>query len=81
MSKFNYKCLVKIEHWAQIRCGFTDFAQPINWLELRRRNDKMKIVKIAAVEAIVYNIWRVRNEAFWLHKVGSIDNIVQSIQR
>lgn len=41
----------------------------------------MKIVKIAAVEAIVYNIWRVINEAFWLHKVGSIDNIVQSIQR
>lgn len=47
----------------------------------RKRHFKFRrSVQLAKLEALVYFIWRNKNEALWNFKVGSIDSTIRRIQ-
>ncbi|XP_010667596.1 uncharacterized protein LOC104884609 [Beta vulgaris subsp. vulgaris] len=78
---FSKECVSRIKAWCGVQHQSLSFFQIIDWIARRRRGSKIRrFVQAAAMEAIAYYIWRVGNEAYWVHKVQSINYTVKHIQ-
>ena len=78
---FSKECVNRIKQWCGIQYQSLSFTQIIEWIARRRKGSKIKrFIQAAAMEAVAYCIWRVRNEAYWVYKVKSIDYTVKHIQ-
>ncbi|XP_048494705.1 uncharacterized protein LOC125494883 [Beta vulgaris subsp. vulgaris] len=79
---FSKECATRIKTWCGINNQSLSFSQIIEWLARRRRGSQVRrFVQAAAMEATTYCIWRVRNEAYWVHKIQNIDHTVKHIQQ
>lgn len=77
---FSKECVTRIKTWCGIKIQSLSFTQIIEWLVRRRRGSTIRrFVQAAAMEATAYCIWRVRNEAYWVHKVQNTNFTVKHI--
>ncbi|XP_062075816.1 uncharacterized protein LOC133779936 [Humulus lupulus] len=74
--------------WLKLKQGLGWNSASLNLVHLIRWIHKAKRMSVirksflyAALAALVYHIWRVRNDVFWNNKLWLVDNIVQRVIR
>lgn len=70
-----------VAHWLQMKICWQSMDKLIWWCKRSRRQTKLQnqVVKIVCA-AVIYNIWRARNERYWQQKNQSVDSIVSRIK-
>ena len=78
---YSKQCLQEIKTWLQWRCQGLSMDAILKWIRKAKISAvKRKIFQLVTA-AMVYNIWRVRNEVLWSFKLWMVSNTVQRIKQ
>ncbi|XP_021847539.1 uncharacterized protein [Spinacia oleracea] len=70
---YSRACLMEIKKWPGIPVHIVHYMGLIRWIQWKSKGSKFqKNVYYTAVNAVVYAIWRVRNDALWNNKVPTV---------
>ncbi|XP_062112554.1 uncharacterized protein LOC133823726 [Humulus lupulus] len=79
---YSSACLQKIKHWMGWKSASLDLLQLIRWINKAKKMSAIrKNIMYATLAALVYHIWRVRNDVYWNKKFWHITNTVQKVER
>ncbi|XP_062100601.1 uncharacterized protein LOC133806528 [Humulus lupulus] len=74
---YSSACLQKIKHWMGWNSASLDLIQLIRWInKAKKMSANRKNIMYATIAALVYHIWRVRNDVYWNRKLWHIENTV-----
>lgn len=79
--RYNRECLEELKKWLGWHWKATRLDRILRWIMKTKQGTFEKRVLYAFISAIVYHIWRVRNEVIWDAKLWLANNIVQTIKR
>ncbi|XP_062104541.1 uncharacterized protein LOC133815753 [Humulus lupulus] len=75
-------CLVKMKEWIGCRVQTEHYQALLQWISKAKHLSKLrKGFFIAVVSALVYHIWRVRNDVLWSSKIWYVNHIIEVIKR
>ena len=78
---FSKRLLAALLHWLGINDRRKNLGQWIRWVRRCYTGTKMRRqVLFAMIPTAVYQIWKARNEAYWLDKVSRIECTVKNIK-
>lgn len=78
---YNELCIQQIKSWLGIYLVTVSFPQLVGWVKRRAASNKFsRQMYISAIIAIVYMVWKERNNACWNHQVHIVDTIVKEIK-
>ncbi|XP_010678149.2 uncharacterized protein LOC104893711 [Beta vulgaris subsp. vulgaris] len=77
---FGKRCLVAIKSWLQIGPITSDMVQLYRWIGRSKCSKFKRAVWAVALAAVVFMIWRCRNDVYWKQNVPSIYKIVDEIK-
>lgn len=78
--EFSTKLLTCTFFWIGIQYGRRTLQQSLSWVRRSYRGSRLrKQILYTALAAVVYQIWRERNEAFWNLKIRKIKCIEKEI--
>ncbi|XP_021852485.1 uncharacterized protein [Spinacia oleracea] len=70
---YSKACLVEIKKWLGIPGHIVHYMGLIRWIQWKSKGSNFqKKVLYTAVNAVVYAIWKVRNDALWNNKVPTV---------
>lgn len=72
--------LRRIITWMGIQHSNLNAQSLMHWISRCKEAKFKKQVYAAVLGALVYHIWRVRNEVYWSQKVSSVNNTVNRVQ-
>ncbi|XP_062104371.1 uncharacterized protein LOC133815564 [Humulus lupulus] len=75
---FTIRCYQQVLLWLNWKTESTTLLKVTRWIERAKVSTLRKHVYLAAIAALVYQLWRVRNEVFWLGKFTQPERIVQN---
>ncbi|XP_048492983.1 uncharacterized protein LOC125493563 [Beta vulgaris subsp. vulgaris] len=78
---YNKAVLRRIITWMGIQHSNLNAQSFMHWISRCKEAKFKKQVYAAVLGALVYNIWRVRNEVYWSQKVSSVNNTVNRVQK
>ena len=83
--RYSTACLMEIKEWLGWKCSATKPYSLSRWISKAKQSPIRKRILVVVLIALVYNIWKVRNEALWELKVGlvriTVQKIIREIQR
>lgn len=80
--KYSDEYFRRLKLWTMMQCDKNELLGILMWIKKKKKISKFRRnVLFVVLSACVYHIWKVRNEAFWSHKVWSVDTTVQNIKR
>ncbi|XP_062079978.1 uncharacterized protein LOC133784711 [Humulus lupulus] len=80
--QYSSSCLQKIKQSLGWNSVSLNLEQLFCWTHKAKRLSVVrKSILYSVLTALVYHIWRVRNDAFWNNKVWHVDNTVQRVVR
>ncbi|XP_062088974.1 uncharacterized protein LOC133795539 [Humulus lupulus] len=75
-------CLQKLKQRLGWSSASLNLLHLIRWIHKAKRLSVVrKSIIYAVLAALVYHLWRVRNDVFWSNKLWHVDNIVQRVVR
>ncbi|XP_062113563.1 uncharacterized protein LOC133824628 [Humulus lupulus] len=75
-------CLVKLKEWIGCRAQTGNYHTLLRWISKAKHLTKLRrSFYIAAVSALVYHIWRVRNDVLWSSKIWHVNHTMEVIKR
>ncbi|XP_048501464.2 uncharacterized protein LOC104897645 [Beta vulgaris subsp. vulgaris] len=78
---FSRRCLIQLHLWLGVRRHDFSLYQHMTWLLRSHETGSFhRKVIMTSVAALVYQVWRARNDALWNNKVPSIQSAVQQIK-
>ena len=77
---YSQKCLQDLFSWLGWKCYCTGIEDVVHGLQKAKLSIFRKRVLYAAVAALVYNLWRTRNEVLWLSKLWLVSNTVKRVK-
>lgn len=73
--------LQQITRWMRMHCTSCRFMSIIKWIQKRtKRSNFQRNVMLSAMSAVIYGIWKVRNECLWQHKMTHPDHCISRIK-
>ncbi|XP_062102336.1 uncharacterized protein LOC133812574 [Humulus lupulus] len=79
---YSSACLQKLKQGMGWNSASLNLLHLIRWIHKAKRMSIIrKNIMYAALEALVYHIWRVRNDVYWNKKLWHVDNTVQRVVR
>ncbi|XP_062089470.1 uncharacterized protein LOC133796004 [Humulus lupulus] len=79
---YNKIYLVKMKEWIGCRAQTENYHTLLQWISKAKHLSKLRRdFYIAAVSALVYHIWRVRNDVLWSSKIWHVNHIIEVIKR
>ncbi|XP_056688751.1 uncharacterized protein [Spinacia oleracea] len=80
--EYSRRCLQGIESWLDIPTSKVHYMGLLRWIKWKSNCSKFqKTAMHTAVNAIVYVLWRARNDALWNQKVPTPSATIRFIQR
>ncbi|XP_062118867.1 uncharacterized protein LOC133832558 [Humulus lupulus] len=76
--QFSLSCYHQILQWLNWRTHLSSLSKIIRWIERASNTKFHKQVFSAAIAALLYQIWKARNDALWLGKIMQPYLIVQN---
>ena len=74
-------CLQEVQLWLGWKSTSRTLEGLLKWIRKARMSVVKKRILYAVLSAVIYHIWRVRNDALWASKIWMIKNIVQRIEQ
>ncbi|XP_056697970.1 uncharacterized protein [Spinacia oleracea] len=79
---YKKSCLMVFKSWLGIPGHIVHYMGLIRWIQWKSKGSKFqKNVMYTAVNAVVYAIWKVRNEALWNNKVPTVLHTIQFVKQ
>ncbi|XP_062112512.1 uncharacterized protein LOC133823677 [Humulus lupulus] len=79
---YSKACLLRVKDWIGCRAQTEHYHQLLQWIYKAKHLSKVrKGFFIVVVTALVYHIWRARNDVLWSSKLWHIIHIVEVIKR
>ncbi|XP_062094337.1 uncharacterized protein LOC133800396 [Humulus lupulus] len=75
---FSLNCYQQILQWLNWRTKLTTLKKVIRWIERASSSSFQKLVFSAVIAALLYNIWKARNDTLWLGKSMQPELIVHN---
>ncbi|XP_062110644.1 uncharacterized protein LOC133822358 [Humulus lupulus] len=80
-QKPSKQCLVKMKEWLGCRAQTENLYKLLQWFSKVKYFSKLRRrFCIAAVSALVYHLWRVRNDALWSCKIWQVNHTLERIK-
>ncbi|XP_062113351.1 uncharacterized protein LOC133824483 [Humulus lupulus] len=74
--------LLRMKEWIGCRAQTEHYHQLLQWIYKAKHLSKVKKgIFIAVVTALVYHIWRARNDVLWSYKLWHVNHIIEVIKR
>uniref|UniRef100_A0A803PG06 Reverse transcriptase zinc-binding domain-containing protein n=1 Tax=Cannabis sativa TaxID=3483 RepID=A0A803PG06_CANSA len=79
--EFSQHCLVQVKKWLQWRTQADTLQAVLKTVRKAKQTKFRKNVKASSIAALVYLIWKARNELIWQKKVPKVEDLVQRLQQ
>ena len=78
---YSSRCLAGISQWLNWRMKAKTVDRILKWIGKAKMTKMHRKISYVTMTALVYNIWKMRNEALWQGKVCIVEKVVQEIKR
>lgn len=78
--QYSKHCLESVMQWLDWKCDARSLGNLFTGIQKAKCSSIRKRIVFAVLNAVIYNVWRVRNEAVWESKVWMIKHSVQRIK-
>ena len=77
---YSWSCVQGVMQWMEWKPRGKSLEELLIWPRKAKLSMMKKRVFYAVIAALVYHIWRVRNDALWLEKIWMTTNTIKGIQ-
>ena len=76
---YSEQCINAFRQRMDWRSKGTTWIEVLKWIKNTKVSKLKKKIMYSFLATLIYHIWRVRNEVFWLEKLWTIENTVQKV--